>query len=221
MKLMTIFKKKRSAVVTGSLVESGMYELVSVDFSSDYVQRIIAEKPRIIVLDFLSACIHVDDVQVIQGIRKVSSAPICMVVPPTTPAAYREAMFDAGIDGCVQAPFLDEEFLMRLKTLHRKTNSLLFEGTVITSGSVRINLATHTVYNGPDEVYLTKTEYGIFLHLMIRRRAVVSSQVLMQHVRLNLRTVSTVLNVHILNIRKKLRGLNIIHTVPRQGFYIS
>lgn len=176
----------------------------------------------LIIFNAISYDGEITDPFIIRRIREIKKmVPIFLMTHSNTTASYRESMLDEGVDGCVQAPFSHDEFRLRIEKLFKKRNSLLFSGTVIDIRDVCIDIRNHIVKKGGEVVHLTKTEYGILLHLFLHKNLPVSSDNLTQCLGHEILEHSSAINIHILNLRKKLGGSGVIRTIPHYGFSIT
>jgi DNA-binding response OmpR family regulator len=158
-----------------------------------------------------------NDIHIIVSMRKIAGVkPIFLATNAQEHSFYREKMFDAGIDGAIQLPFSPQELYLRVSKLVKKKN-LLFSGTTISARGVDVDLRNHTVKKMGENVSLTKTEYGILFHLFVHRNTIVSQGELSPY----LQDGSSALNVHILNIRRKLGKEECIRTIPNYGFIVQ
>jgi DNA-binding response OmpR family regulator len=198
--------------------EDEVHEII---LREDYLSEIIEWTPDIVILDFTQDSGVHDDVALVKGIQSVTRVPLFLALRRDVEAEYRERMFNSGVDGCIQAPFLREELHARLSILIRRRDALLFTGTVVRAGDVRLNMATHEVVQEGRTLDLTKTEYSILLHLLLHKYSVVHPEELNFYIRKEKEGQSSAVNVHILNIRKKMGGEGIIRTVPHYGFLVS
>lgn len=163
-----------------------------------------------------------EDSRLIKKIREVTKTiPILLATSNRESSQYREMMLDAGVDGCIQMPFLNEELLLRIEKLVTKKDTLLFLGTKINARNVEIDIRSHTVNTGEGRVPLTKTEYGILFHLFLHKNSIVSNKELFGCLGEKTKEDSSVLNIHICKLRRKIKDVHIIRTIPMYGFTIS
>ncbi|MCF7857568.1 MAG: winged helix-turn-helix domain-containing protein [Candidatus Pacebacteria bacterium] len=209
----------------GSLVEKYMpaanYIFHKVSFLDDYQTQLKAFRADIVILDITQSKGDKDDVYVVEQIQQLVKVPIFLIVGKNEEATYRGLMLDAGVDGCVQVPFMKEELFARLKNLVQKNLERLFRGTVVESRGVHMDIRTHEVEVGGKKLNLTKTEYGILFHLFLHRQSVVNANELRMYINDEIQDYSAALNVHILNLRRKLGRKEVIRTIPHCGFIAS
>jgi DNA-binding response OmpR family regulator len=190
-------------------------EMMSIDA---YRVRVSETQFDIVIFDVVYAKGNECDVETIAEIRHVTSVPIFLIVGNNEDASYREMMFNAGIDGCIQVPFLKDELFARLKILIKKEKKPLFTGTVVHTHGVCMDIRTHHVVLKGKKLNLTKIEYSILFHLFLHKQSVVSVDELSLYIHSEVGDYPSVLNVHILNLRRKVGKLKIIRTVSQYGF---
>lgn len=184
----------------------------------DDLKKIVAD---IVIFDVITIHGNDGDFLLLEKIKKVVDlTPILLATNNGESSWYREKMLDVGVDGCIQAPFLREELLLRLEKLLRRKNFLLFSGTKIGSNHVEMDIRNHIVEVGGERVNLTGTEYSILFHLFLHKGAVVSNKDLSTYLDEYAKKDSQALNVHIFNLRRKIKDSQLIRTVPLYGFTV-
>lgn len=223
MKICVVHKTNRSIVFSDKYLLAENFTLVGdviytpsaffLDFKNAY---------DAIVIDLITEKQSVSDYEMIKKIRAHNtSVPVLLLLSSDVKSQYREAMLDLGVDGVVQAPFLPEEAFIRIKKLVEKKGNLLFSGTKIITSSLHVDIRKHSVTTGLGEVHLTKTEYGILFHLLMHKNRIVSSSSLLSCLDQSVQKPSSALNIHVLHLRKKLKNLLYIKTVPHYGFLVT
>lgn len=175
----------------------------------------------LIIFDGLSEVDDVRDTAFVRSLRHAKKmVPIFLVTGVNVAPSYREHMLDNGIDGCVQVPFSKEEFLLRVGKLLRKKDTLLFEGTCIDAEDISIDISKHVVKKNGEAIHVTKTEYSILFHLFLHKNIPIPNKVLSLCLGREIQDSSSAVNLHILNLRKKLGRGDIIKTIPHYGFSV-
>ncbi|HHY48962.1 MAG TPA: response regulator transcription factor [Alphaproteobacteria bacterium] len=143
------------------------YDIITAANGSQAIAAAIDHHPDIFMLDL--GMPELDGVQVIEGIRGWSGAPI-LVVSGRTGAADKVEALDAGADDYVTKPFSIEELLARIRALTRRLPQHDSD-PIVKFGDVTVDLSTHTVMKTLGEqsesVRLTPTEWQV-LELLIR-----------------------------------------------------
>jgi two-component system KDP operon response regulator KdpE len=139
------------------------YEVVVAADGRQALSLAIDERPDLVMLDL--GMPRLDGVQVIEGLRGWSAAPI-LVVSGRTGAADKVEALDAGADDYVTKPFAMVELLARLRALTRRVPGQDAE-PVVTFGEVTVDLAARSAERAGERVRLTPTEWKV-LELLLR-----------------------------------------------------
>ena len=97
-----------------------------------------------------------------------------------------------------------------------------FKNTRVISGKTTIDVKQNQVYIGDAKVSLAPSEYRIFLYLSLYRGQLVGKKSI--GVRATQEpdwSSAHLINMHIYNLRKKLKDAVRIVTVPRRGFVLE
>ncbi len=130
-------------------------------------------------------------------------------------------LLDSGADDYLTKPFHLPELLSRIRALLRRPKEVL--PIEIKVGDLRLNSTTHAVFRGEKSVPLTLKEFNLLEYLMRNVNQVLSRDQLTNHVwDFAFESFSNIVDVHIMNIRKKIgdpKG-KIIETVRGVGYWI-
>jgi two-component system KDP operon response regulator KdpE len=146
----TILSAKRFRVNTASRAAEGL-------------ALAAAQPPDLIILDL--SLPDMDGIEVCRKIREWSQVPI-IVLSVRDAEKDKVAALDRGADDYLTKPFGIEEFLARVRVALR--HSALASGSkqvVVRAGDLEIDLSSHVVRKGSEEVKLTGTEYKLLAHL--------------------------------------------------------
>ena len=143
------------------------YQVITANDGAQAIAAAIDHHPDLFLLDL--GMPKLNGIEVIEGIRGWSSAPI-LVVSGRAGAADKVEALDAGADDYITKPFAIEELLARIRALSRRVPQ--DESTpVVRLGDVTIDLAAHSVTRstgeGTRQVRLTPTEWQ-FIEILIR-----------------------------------------------------
>jgi len=139
------------------------YEVVVAADGRQALSLAIDERPDLVMLDL--GMPRLDGVQVIEGLRGWSTAPI-LVVSGRTGAADKVEALDAGADDYVTKPFAMDELLARIRALTRRVPGQDAE-PVVMFGEVTVDLAARSAERAGERVRLTPTEWKV-LELLLR-----------------------------------------------------
>ncbi len=155
--------------------------------------------------------------EILERLRRKKSTPVLML---TARDASRDRVrgLDTGADDYLVKPFDIPELFARVRALIRRTGGQA--RPTIQIDDVLIDTRARQVTLSGDGVPLTAREYGIVEYLAIHRGKVVSRTELSQHLfDESDDSMSNLLDVHVVSIRKKL-GKTFITTRRGLGFTI-
>ncbi|MBP6949236.1 MAG: response regulator transcription factor, partial [Candidatus Pacebacteria bacterium] len=223
MNICLMYKEKNShSVLRDYFARSAKYHVEEISLhEGNTLESLKKDSIDIIIFDVISRSEYDIDSTHLEKIKEIASGvPILLATGSNETSKYREKMLDFGVDGCVQLPFLQEELFLRIEKLSQKKNTLLFSGTKIDNEYVEMDIRDHTVKAKGERINLTKTEYSILFHLFLHKDTVVSNRDLFSCLDIHTKSNSHALNIHIFNVRKKIKDMNFIRTVPNYGFTI-
>jgi two-component system OmpR family response regulator len=159
-----------------------------------------------------------DGWQVLAGLRRRRKTPV-LILTARDGVADRVRGLDSGADDYLVKPFELAELLARLRALIRRAAGQA--DPVIRVGEVAIDTRARAVTSGGEPVGLTAREYALVELLALHRGRLVSRTEIYEHLfDENDDTLSNLVEVHVMNIRKKL-GRDFITTRRGQGYVID
>jgi two-component system KDP operon response regulator KdpE len=133
-----------------------------------------AEQPDIIILDL--GLPDMDGVQVCEQLRQWTQAPV-IILSVRSEEKDKVKALDKGADDYLVKPFGTEELLARLRVAQRHlVKSQSEPETVITTGTLVVDLARHLVTREGIEVKLTATEFKLLAYLVSHANRVLTHQ---------------------------------------------
>ena len=176
--------------------------------------------PDVVVLDL--GLPDIDGVEVIEGLRGWSQAPI-IVLSARSGEPDKVVALDAGADDYVTKPFGMDELLARLRAALRRT-ATTDEVPVIDTEDFSVDLAAKQAFgNDGDPIRLTPTEWHVLEVLVRNEGKLVSQRQLLQEVwGPAYETETNYLRVYVAQLRRKLEAdpshpLHLI-TEPGMGY---
>ena len=165
----------------------------------------VTQSPDVIILDLTLP--DMDGIQVCAQIREWSRVPI-IVLSVRDGEKDKVAALDKGADDYLTKPFGIEELLARIRVALRHSElSIGNKQSIITAGSLQIDLARHTVLFNHEEIHLTATEFKLLAYLAAHADRVLTHQAILTQVwGLNDFDHVEYLRVYIGQLRKKLEA---------------
>lgn len=203
-------------------LEKQGYETASVMDGKDVIATALAEKPSLILLDWMLP--NVSGIDLCREIRKnfdLRKIPIIMLTARGDEADKVKGL-SFGADDYMTKPFSVPELMARITALLRRVQPILTGQETKMFGDLIIDFAKHRVLRGLREVHLGPTEFRLLQYLMEKPGDVLSRETLLKlvwggSVYVELRTV----DVHIKRLRNALNAggePDIIRTIRSAGY---
>ncbi len=176
------------------------------------------QNPDLVVLDL--GLPDLGGAEIARRLRQTSEIPI-IILTAADDVATKVEMLNSGADDYLAKPFHTEELLARIgvQLRHRST------GLVQTIGALTLDAARRQIFWEEQEVRLSPREFDLLVYLCHQPGRVYSRQEIEKNVwGEDLPPSSNVVDVHIANIRGKLRdagGFGLIRTVRGVGYAIK
>lgn len=126
---------------------------------------------------------------------------------------------EAGADDYLKKPFHFDELLARVRVQARKQTE---DSEVLNLGDIRLDVATHQVFQAGDEISLTKTEFSLLAYLMRQKGKVCNRKEIIQQVwNIDFEYDTGIIDVYMNSLRKKLqlsKDQNYIQTIRGVGY---
>ncbi|OGT98956.1 MAG: DNA-binding response regulator [Gemmatimonadetes bacterium GWC2_71_10] len=154
--------------------------------------------------------------------REGRGTPILMLTARDTTEDIVRGL-NAGADDYLTKPFKFDELLARVRALVRRGGATRTE--LLTYGPVELDRLKHKVLVGGKPLDLSPKEFHLLEHFLLRPEQVVRRTELLEKVwDMHFDPESNVVDVHVGNLRRKLRRLadrELIHTVRGVGFRLA
>ncbi len=181
----------------------------------DVISYVKQENPSLVLLDLMLP--GTDGKTLCREIRKFSDIPVIMITAKVE-EIDRIIGFELGADDYVCKPFSPREVVVRVKAVLRRFSPAEKKTeTVLSAGSVSLNVDTHLVKINGKDLELTPNEFAI-LKVMIKRPDNVfsRSQLIEQVQGYNFDGYERTIDFHIKNLRKKIAAL-----IPNKKIILS
>ena len=133
------------------------------------------------------------------------------------------AGLNKGADDYLTKPFAFSELLARVRVLLRRGKAEV--KTTLMISDLTLDLVSHKVNRGGDEIELTGKEYGLLEYFMRNQEKVLTRTMIAEHVwDYNFDTFTNVIDVYINHLRKKIdkgRELKLLHTLRGVGYVMK
>ncbi len=202
------------------------YEVIAAYDGEQGWRRFQQESPELVVLD--ANMPGLDGMEVCRRIREVSTVPVIMLTARTDERDIVRAL-GLGADDYVTKPFSPQLLVARIKAVLRRVKAFQPDGTggeVLRVADLTLDLRTHTLYRGDEEVRLTPSEFKILHYLMINRGRALANRAIVEQVwGFSGAGNEDLVKVHVHRLRQKLerdpQNPEYIKTVPGVGYLIK
>ena len=176
--------------------------------------------PDLILLDIMLP--DEDGVSILKKLKSRADTENIPVIMMTAKSSEYDKVLglDSGADDYITKPFGVMELISRVKAVLRRSDSA-GDDTVITNGSIELNVEKHVVSYDGNNIELTYKEFELLRVLMKNAGNVMTREILMDRVwGTSYEGESRTLDMHIKTLRKKLGedGGKLIKTVRNVGY---
>lgn len=224
-KILVVEDDEAIAAMLSYNLKSAGFEVEHTEDGEEALTMASDVKPDVILLDWMLPSLS--GIEVCRRIRQkdaISQIPIIMV---TARAEETDKLMglDYGADDYVTKPFSPAELIARIKAVLRRIRPIFSEES-LKFEDIEMDLSTHKVTRGEDEVQMGPTEFKLLRYFMEHPKRVFSREQLLDNVwgtdiYVELRTV----DVHIRRLRKALEvqeGMpDLIRTVRSAGYALE
>lgn len=135
------------------------YRVLSAADGEAGLQRAIAEKPDLILLDIMLP--RLDGYSVCAELRRLENPVPILMLTAKGQIEDRVMGLDAGADDYLVKPFSTEELLARVRALLRRTQRHTKAPARLNLGEVEIDLVRQRAFRGRKELHLTAKEFAM------------------------------------------------------------
>lgn len=159
-------------------LEAHGFQVIDADTGATGIQRMIEQRPDLVVLDF--GLPDMSGIDVLKKIREWSKTPIIFLTVRDSDED-KVAALDGGADDYLTKPFSVPELLARVRVALRHAHPA-DEAPVFKNGVLEVDRAGHIVKVAGKEVKLTATEYSLLTVLVAHAGKVVPHRLILSEV---------------------------------------
>ena len=187
------------------IFELNNYAVDGVDNGIDALDFASSDEYDGLVLDIMMP--EMDGVSVLKKLRAEGITTPALFLTARTEVEQRIEGLDAGADDYLPKPFSTGELLARVRAMLRRKDN--FTPDMLTFGAISLNRSTYELGCNGRSQSLSGKEFQVMEMLMQTPNAIVTAEQLITHIwGWNTNVDTSVIWVHISNIRKKLEGLS-------------
>ena len=199
-----------AALIAYQLTREG-YRVETASTGTDALAAVGREVPDLVVLDRMLPGLSGDEV--LQSLRKEAATKTVPILVLTAKREQEDRIqgLELGADDYLTKPFSPRELVLRVQAILRRIHEPALEsgGRILRAGPIQVDVNSHQVLLGGEEVQLTPTEFRLLRSLVERRGRTQTRQQLLErawsvesHIsdRIQTRTV----DMHVKRLRAKL-----------------
>ena len=175
----------------------------------------------LIILDIMLP--KMDGLEVLSQLRSQGSDVPILLLTAKDAVDDRVEGLNKGADDYLTKPFAFSELLARVRVLLRRGKAEV--KTTLQILDLTLDLVSHKVNRGGDEIELTGKEYGLLEYFMRNQEKVLTRTMIAEHVwDYNFDTFTNVIDVYINHLRKKIdkgRQVKLLHTLRGVGYIMK
>ena len=175
----------------------------------------------LIILDIMLP--KIDGLEVLSQLRDQGSDVPILLLTAKDAIDDRVAGLNKGADDYLTKPFAFSELLARVRVLLRRGKAEV--KTILQISDLTLDLVSHKVNRGGDEIELTGKEYSLLEYFMRNQEKVLTRTMIAEHVwDYNFDTFTNVIDVYINHLRKKIdkgRESKLLHTLRGVGYIMK
>ena len=175
----------------------------------------------LIILDIMLP--KVDGLEILSQLRAQGSDVPILLLTAKDAVDDRVTGLNKGADDYLTKPFAFSELLARVRVLLRRGKAEV--KTILQISDLTLDLVSHKVNRGEDEIELTGKEYSLLEYFMRNQEKVLTRTMIAEHVwDYNFDTFTNVIDVYINHLRKKIdkgRQRKLLHTLRGVGYIMK
>ncbi len=188
------------------ILQLNKFSADGVDNGIDALEYASSGEYDALVLDIMMP--RMDGIQVLRTLRSRSITTPALFLTARSEVSQRIEGLDAGADDYLPKPFSTDELLARIRAMLRRRDS--FVPDLISFGGITLNRSTYELSCGNKILALSGKEFQVLELLIANPRIVITTEQLMTKIwGWNAAVDTSVVWVHVSNLRKKLTALQV------------
>lgn len=201
------------ARVAHSYLEKAGFRVILASRGDTGLSLFRQHKPDLVLLDLNLP--GMDGLDVAREIRRQSDVPLIMVTARVE-ETDRLIGLELGADDYIVKPYSVRELVARVRAVLRRFNRSSGGSQILREGNLEVDLDTHTVKRGDEEIFLTPTEFQLLSTLMAQPGRVFTRLQLLEAIQgVAYEGYERTIDAHIKNLRAK------IEEDPRHPHYVE
>ena len=201
------------------------FEVVTAGNGREAIEKAENEQPDLIVLDVMMP--GMDGFEVTRRLRDAGRTYPVLFLTAKDATEDKVAGLGAGGDDYVTKPFSLDEVIARIRAiLRRSRNAQEEDDAILRVDDLSLNIDTHEVFLGEEEIDLSPTEFNLLHYLMLNANRVLSKAQMLDHVwEYDFNGDSSIVESYISYLRRKIDNNReghepLIHTKRGVGYMI-
>ncbi|MHC1770423.1 MAG: response regulator [Flexilinea sp.] len=163
-----------------TILTANQFKVTTASTGNEALTLAATQQPDVIILDLTLP--DMDGLEVCEELRQWTQIPI-IILSVRDSEREKVMALDKGADDYLTKPFGIEELLARIRVaLKHASQAQGIQQTVITAGSLVIDLSRHIITLSDKEVKLTATEFKLMAYLASNADRVLTHQTILTHV---------------------------------------
>lgn len=220
-KIVLIDDDKDHLMMLEELLKLEDYDVMAFDEGIDALDYVKHNKVDLLISDVVMA--NFDGLQLVQLLKAHNiDVPIILVTGRNDEKAELQAL-DLEVVDYIHKPFSNKVFLKRVaKIIAHKDTSVTSKYLYINSANIKFDIEKHYIYKDNELVELSSLETQILYYFMKNKNKVISREEILKYVwntdKIEIET--RVIDVYVMNLRKKLKLSN-IQTIYGNGYCLN
>lgn len=201
------------------IMKTNNYSVDGISDGKTALELALSDEYDGLVLDIMMP--GIDGIEVLKSLRANGITTPALFLTARTEVEQRVEGLDAGADDYLPKPFKTAELLARVRAMLRRKDN--YTPDLLTVGDLTLNRSTYEIIFGDSRRTLSGKEFQVLEMLMQKTNMIVTIEEIMTHIwGWDAEVDTSVIWVHISNIRKKLEAVSSPFTVRfvRNGGYL-